>query len=255
MNFHACGQTDKGLHRENNEDRYCIDESLSLFMVADGMGGHAAGEIASQIAVDAVQDHLRRAYGDQQQFIGLNDTNLSEGANWIASAARIANQVICQASQKNVAWHGMGTTLDAAWYHGGKLVIAHVGDSRVYRIRNNDVVRLTDDHSVVEEQIKAGLISEADAEKQKVKNILTRALGRDPQVKVDVLETEIQDQDLILLCTDGLTSMLPDDILLSLIVTAAKPKTACKALIDEANRRGGKDNITAVLVACQEMRP
>lgn len=253
MIFSACGRTDKGLTRPNNEDRYCIAENPTLYIVADGMGGHAAGEIASQIAIDATLDQIKKADLPPEQFIGKYNKNISDAANRLTSAVRLANQVIYQTAQDNKAWQGMGTTITVAWpIANNKIAIAHVGDSRIYLIRDNTIKRLTRDHSIVEEQIDQGLITEKQAPHLQVKNIITRCLGYDQQVQVDVDELQLESDDKLLLCSDGLTNMVSDTEILSVLNTKEKLATMCDKLIETANRKGGKDNITVVLAHYQK---
>ena len=247
--FTACGRTDKGMSRPTNEDRYCIAENPHLFIVADGMGGHAAGEIASQIAIDATLDQIKKSHLPLEQFIGEYEQELSEEANRLASSIRLANQVIYEAAQNNTAWRGMGTTIAAAWHTvGNKIVFSHVGDSRIYLVRQESMRQLTRDHSIIEEQISRGLLTKEEASSSKVKNIITRALGHEQQVTVDVDELFLEPEDILLLCTDGLTSMLPDETILSVVTTTKNELAAiCDKLIETANRKGGKDNIAVVL--------
>jgi len=251
--FQACGRTDKGLTRPNNEDRYCIAENPTLFIVADGMGGHAAGEIASQIAIDATLDQIKKADSPPEQFVGEYDNTISDAANRLASAVRLANQVIYKTAQDNKAWQGMGTTITVVWpIANDKIVIAHVGDSRIYLIRDNKIKRLTRDHSIIEEQIDQGLITEKQVPDSQVKNIITRCLGYDSLVQVDVNELELENDDTLLLCSDGLTNMVSDEEILTILSTKEKLATMCDKLIETANRKGGKDNITVVLAHCQQ---
>lgn len=253
MIFQTCGRTDKGLTRPNNEDRYCIAENPTLFIVADGMGGHAAGEIASQIAIDATLDQIKKADSPPEQFVGEYDNTISDSANRLASAVRLANQVIYKTAQDNKAWQGMGTTITVVWpIANDKIIIAHVGDSRIYLIKDNSIKRLTRDHSIIEEQIDQGLITEKQVTDSQVKNIITRCLGYDSLVQVDVNELELENDDKLLLCSDGLTNMVSDEEILTVLSTKEKLATMCDKLIETANRKGGKDNITVVLAHCQQ---
>ena len=250
MNIMAYGMTDSGLLRPNNEDSFAICDELNLYMVADGMGGHAAGEIASKMAVDIVKDHIKRTHLDQDPFMGGYDATFSKAANRLGSAFKLANQVINQAAAQNPPWQGMGTTIAALWHPNPpntKVVIAHIGDSRVYLLRNNAIQRMTQDHSIVEEQIKRGLISRQEARQSKVKNVITRALGHSPQVVVDLTEISLRPLDRILLCTDGLTNMVSDQYLNEIVCANENPEKACQELIAAANANGGTDNITVAL--------
>lgn len=248
MKFLAAGQSDKGVSRQNNEDNFCVDEDLRLFIVADGMGGAAAGEVASRMAVETIRNHVKRSSARNEPFVGGYDKRFSGASNRIASGIRLANQSIYEASQSNVKWRGMGTTVAAALLDGSKMSIAHAGDSRIYLIRTSSIIQLTDDHSIVSEQVKSGLLTKEEAEGSEVRNIITRALGSAPSVEVDLDEIDIMDGDRVVLCSDGLTIMVPDSVILSTVAVSDEPDRACSALIDIANKNGGKDNITVALV-------
>lgn len=251
MHYLVSGKTDPGLLRSNNEDSFTVNMDLSLFMVADGMGGHAAGEVASGMAVKVVCDHIRRAMRSNEPFLGAYRNDLSPEANRLASAFLLANQVIYQAARENREWFGMGTTLDAAWMPDpdeNRMVIAHVGDSRIYLLRDDRLRRLTKDHSLVEEQVEQGLISAKEASRSKVRNMITRAMGQNRQVSVDLAELEIQPGDRIVLCTDGLCGMVRDHAIERIVNHSERPEEACAELIEAANNHGGRDNISVVLV-------
>lgn len=248
MKFLAAGQSDKGVSRQNNEDNFCVDEDLRLFIVADGMGGTAAGEVASRMAVETIRNHVKRSSAGNEPFVGGYDKRFSGASNRIASGIKLANQSIYEASQSNVKWRGMGTTVAAALLDGSKMSIAHAGDSRIYLIRTSSIIQLTDDHSIVSEQVKSGLLTKEEAEGSEVRNIITRALGSAPSVEVDLDEIDIMDGDRVVLCSDGLTTMVPDSVILSTVAVSGEPDRACSALIDIANKNGGKDNITVAFV-------
>ncbi len=253
MKFITTGLTDVGLCRPNNEDCFCIDQEIPLFLVADGMGGHAAGEVASKMAAQVVVDYVRNARSGVQTFVGEYDSNFSERSNQVASAVRLANQTLYEAAQENSSWQGMGTTLAAAvWSSTDIMGVAHVGDSRVYLIRNQTIEQITRDHTVLSEQVDRGLITPEEAQHYEFKNLITRAVGSAAQVEVELNEMVVKDRDKILLCTDGLTSMVPDDVILTIINTSGHPKAACRTLVNLANKNGGKDNISVVLIYCYE---
>jgi len=247
LKFIAAGKTDKGVSRQNNEDNFCVDEGLGLFIVVDGMGGAAAGEIASRMAVETIRNQVKLSAAGHEPFYGNYDKKFSEASNRIASGMRLANKAIYEASQSNVAWRGMGTTVAAALLDGAKMSIAHAGDSRIYLVRANSIVQLTEDHSIVSEQIKRGLLTKEEAESSEIRNIITRALGNAPSVEVDLDEIDIMAGDIFVLCSDGLTTMVADDVILSTVAAHDEPEKACVALVDIANKNGGKDNITVVL--------
>ena len=247
LEISACGRTDKGLVRPNNEDGFYIDDKAGLFVVADGMGGHASGEIASKLAIDVIRDYFTAFHEGRAALIGKFDEKYSEMAKVIGSAVRLANEAIYEAAKSNAGWQGMGTTVAAVVISRNKLSIAHVGDSRVYLVRAGDIEQLTDDHSVVYEQVKHELLTREEAQKSEMRNLLTRALGVASDVEVDVSELTLSAGDILVLCTDGLNSMVSDDDILALAVSLKDPEAVCDRLVELANKQGGKDNITVIV--------
>ncbi len=239
-------KTDVGRTRKNNEDNFLVMEKPRLLLVADGMGGHASGEIASRMAVDTVRNFFDGGGKKKTLQIGAYDEDYSEATNRLGSAIRFANMAIFEAAAGNPAWQGMGTTVVAALVTDRRLSIAHVGDSRLYLIRAGGIEQLTDDHSVVAEQVKRELISKDEAQKSEMKSVLTRALGTEAEVDVDLCEMTMSDEDILLLCSDGLSNMVTDEDMLSIASLSKDPDAACTALVDLANGNGGKDNITVV---------
>jgi serine/threonine protein phosphatase PrpC len=246
LEINACGGTDKGLVRPNNEDGFYIDEKTGLFVVADGMGGHASGEIASKLALDIIRDYFKAFHEGRAALVGKFDEEYSDTAKAIGSAVRLANQAIYEAAKSNAGWQGMGTTVAAVVINRNRLSIAHVGDSRVYLVRAGDIEQLTDDHSVVYEQVKHDLLTREEARKSEMRNLLTRALGVAADVEVDISELTLSAGDILVLCTDGLNSMVSDDDILNLAVSVRDPAAACDGLIELANKQGGRDNITVI---------
>jgi protein phosphatase len=238
-------KTDIGRTRKNNEDNFLVMEKPRLLLVADGMGGHASGEIASRMAVDTIRNFFDGA-GKKSLQIGAYDEDYSEATNRLGSAIRFANMAIHEAAAGNPAWRGMGTTVVAGVLSDRRLSIAHVGDSRLYLIRAGGIEQLTDDHSVVAEQVKRELISKDEAQKSEMKSILTRALGTEAEVDVDLCEMTMSDEDILILCSDGLSNMVTDEDMLSIVSSSKDPDAASAALVDLANNNGGKDNITVV---------
>jgi serine/threonine protein phosphatase PrpC len=238
----ARGKTDQGLVRANNEDNFYLDEKLGLLVVADGMGGHASGETASQLAVNIIRDYFR----GPQKLIGDYDQSCSENISKLRSAIFLANQAVYEAAQSSPQLKGMGTTIAAALLSGNKLSIAHIGDSRVYLVRAGNIEQLTDDHSIVNEQVKRDLITKEEAIKSDMKNILTKALGVDPDTEPDLNELTVFNGDILLLCSDGLTTMVSDEAILEIISFAGNPDAACDSLIGAALENGGKDNVTVI---------
>jgi serine/threonine protein phosphatase PrpC len=247
----ACGKTDKGLSRSINEDHFSISQDPMLLIVADGMGGYAAGEIASQIGVDTASDQIKRVHTSAQKISGVFDPRLSEEAKQLSAAIQAANQVIFLAAQSNRDWHGMGTTIAAVWLTClERAVIAHVGDSRVYLIRDKTIRQLTRDHSIVGEQIQQGLLTQEEARHSPIKNVITRALGLRQEVEVDVAELALQPDDILLLCTDGLNTMVTDEEILAIVCQEKELAEKCDQLIEQTNQNGGLDNTTVILAQC-----
>jgi protein phosphatase len=249
MRTEAYGKTDVGRVRKNNEDQFLMDLDLGLFIVADGMGGHNAGEVASKMAVDVVRDSVRRfANGSQKAILGKVDSRYSERTNQLGSSVRLSNQFIRESARATPQHNGMGTTVDCIWVQKDKLSIAHVGDSRVYLVREGQLHLLTNDHSLVEEQVRQGLLKKEEAERSPLKHILTRALGVDENVEVDLSEVPFYDGDLVIGCTDGLMKTVPDADILKTAREMKTPKMIVEHLIDLGNVAGGVDNITVVAV-------
>jgi protein phosphatase len=250
LKFKVFGGTDPGIKRSNNEDSFGIDQQLGLFIVADGMGGHAAGEIASKMAIDVIMDYIRRtAASDEPYLTGFNN-RYSRTGNRLSSAIILANQLISDTAANRKEWQGMGTTLVAAWLpdpDSSRLSLAHVGDSRAYLLRHGKLQQLTTDHSLVEEQIRDGLISREEASFSSVRNMITKALGFRERVEADIIETEVEPGDKLLLCSDGLTTMLSDKEILTTLKLTGNLETTCRQLIGAANAKGGKDNITVII--------
>ena len=247
MDILVGGKTDKGMVRSNNEDNFFIDEKRGLLVVADGMGGHASGEIASKITIDIIRDYFGGIKEGSEVQVGKYREEFSEETNRIGSAVQLANKAIYEAASGNPQWKGMGTTVAAVLLNGNRLSIAHVGDSRVYLVRAGGIEQLTDDHSVVYEQVRRELLTKDEAEKSEMRNILTRALGVSHDVEVDFDELTLARNDILILCTDGLNTMVSDDEILSAVMSTADPVEACGILIDAANKNGGKDNVTVII--------
>jgi protein phosphatase len=237
-----CAASDQGKVRRNNEDYFALDASLGLAVVADGMGGHAAGEIASRAASEFIRAQAR---GEGPQ--GADEAPEAKLRRWIEGTNREVVRLNEQASPRS----DMGTTIVAALAAEDVLAVAHVGDSRAYLFRAGKLERLTRDHSVVEEQISHGLIAPENAADSPFANVLTRALGSSPEVVVDVSRVELRPSDVVLLATDGLTRMLPDARIAAELASPAPPEELVRRLIAAANEAGGTDNITVVLGVCR----
>jgi len=244
----AYGLTDVGRKRQHNEDSMLVDPSLGLYIVADGMGGHAAGEVASAKATEVVKQHIG---ANKQVLKDLSQNATQQNRSNAAALVELAVQKACAEIYKqavaDTTKRGMGTTLVCLVLSGNKGVIGHVGDSRVYLVRNGQCHRLTEDHTLVAAQLKAGTISKEQAASSQYRNVITRAVGIQESVQVDTLIVEAVPGDTFLLCSDGLHGYLNDDEVAPL-VAAVPGKELPKKFIALANERGGKDNITAVVV-------
>lgn len=250
------GATDVGMKRRLNEDVFVLDDEAGLYLVADGMGGHAAGEVASRVATDEILRTFKGGPNDANETWPEHwNTDLSAAANLIVDSIVAGHRRVTMAMNKDSELKGMGTTVVVAVHlpGAGKLVICHVGDSRAYRYRNGDLKLLTSDHSWVHEQVEAGFLTEEAARTHPLKNVVTQALGGNSEPRVDVLEEQIHEDDLYLLCSDGLNSMLTDDEIAAVLETGSSLDETCSRLIAEANERGGNDNISVVLLRPQRV--
>ncbi len=254
MDFVFGAKTDVGLKREHNEDSLCADPKLGLFIVCDGMGGRNAGEIASGLAVEIIQKHMAEAHkADVLPFIGAMDPKLSPQTNRLASAVRLANQVVNGASQSKPGQSGMGTTVVCALLDGPMLSVAHAGDSRMYLVRGENIHALTADHSLVAEQVRQGILTEEQAEKSAQKNIVTRAMGVEESLQVDLDEIELDKGDTLLLCSDGPTKGVKPWEIMKVLREEKEPQGACDRLIKMANAAGGEDNTTVIVVKVKKV--
>jgi len=227
------GKTDKGLVRKENEDAFCIEKDLGLLAIADGMGGHASGEVASKMAIEILKDSLKK-----------EGEPLPDRLN---SGVKLANKSIYDASHSQSRLNGMGTTLTALQLNGNRLSIAHVGDSRAYLFRGGVIEQITDDHTIVSEQVARGMMTREEAARSDMRNILSRALGIAPEVDVDIEELTVSEGDQLVLCSDGLSELISDDEILSEVQTSNRPEIVCDELVNLAIQRGGEDNITVIV--------
>ncbi|HEX4954395.1 MAG TPA: Stp1/IreP family PP2C-type Ser/Thr phosphatase [Thermoanaerobaculia bacterium] len=238
--------------RAHNEDCFEIDTGRQLFVVADGMGGHSHGEIASRIAVETIRDFTKKALDLPGPWPYPYDSRLRHGSNILANAVRLAHRNVLKEIGKDAALQGMGTTVVGLLVDTEGASIAHVGDSRLYRWREGRLDLLTQDHTWVNEQVAAGFLSEEQARNHPLKNVVTRALGGEGEVQVDLQEVELRPKDRYLLCSDGLTTMLADGQIEAMFTEGATLEEICRRLVGEANRRGGIDNITVVVLEVEE---
>jgi protein phosphatase len=256
LKMNAYGLSDRGLVRENNEDYFCIEDELNLLIVCDGVGGGEAGEKASKIAAETIREYTAKLLrGDNLPFITKYNTKLSELGNKFANIIQFANKVVYEAAKEFSLQPGqIATTVVATLIKDYYFIIAHVGDTRGYLIRNGQIMQLTTDHTFVMEQVKQGIITLEEAKVSAYKNVLTRALGAAPDVEVDIDELCLKNDDYLLLCTDGLTNMVSEEDILKVVNTCRVPSIICEELVNEANKAGGKDNITVVVAQILEYK-
>src|SRR5215213_2133580 len=245
MRTRGWATTDVGLKRDHNEDSYLCNDALSLYAVADGMGGHLGGERASRLAVEILEREMQPLVESLASARGEGDQHPAAAA--MRTAVRLAANVIHEEAQQRPELSGMGTTLTAALFHGEQISICHVGDSRAYLYRDGKARQLTEDHSWVQQQIRAGLISPEDAIVSRFRNVITRSVGFEPEVEPDLLTVPLEMGDCLLLCSDGLSNYV-NETEIAQALTAQFYGEAGRTLIDMANERGGDDNITCVIV-------
>lgn len=248
----ARGETDVGQKRDHNEDSFVVDEDLGLFVVADGMGGHAGGGTASRLAVESIQARMWKARAAQpdlfKKLATLEESPLREV---LRDAVEGACRDIFRAAQGDPALAGMGTTVTAVAMAGPNTFVAHVGDSRCYRIRAGQINQITRDHSLLEDYKEAKPdMTEEEERNFPHKNVITRALGMRDTVQVDIKPHQIFDGDIYLMCSDGLSGMVEDGSILRIVTQAKSLERAVAELVDTANRAGGTDNITTLVLQC-----
>lgn len=242
LKISAFGLSDTGRVREHNEDAFLIDAAGGLCVVADGMGGHSGGRTASHLAVEILAGELVAPAANEAPEVWMDI---------LAQRVRRACQVIYEKAREDSGLRGMGTTVTALWVHSGQAVVAHVGDSRCYLWRDGRLSQLTDDHSLVNEQLRAGLIDADEARQSRLKNVITRSVGFEPDVAVDTLALPMQAGDRLLLTSDGLTNQV-EDADLARVLARLDPAQAPTELVALANAHGGDDNITAVVIGVVE---
>lgn len=239
------GLTDTGLRREYNQDHIGFDQQLGIAVLADGMGGHKAGEVAALMAVKFVQEKLQKL-ALQENSVSITSSQILE---FVSNTISASNSEIWQAQEAEEAYKGMGTTIVTAMVMGTHVFMGHVGDSRLYLYRERTVRRLTKDHSLVQDLIDRGFYTEREARSANVGHVVTRAMGTKEDVEVDTKAVELQPYDLLILCSDGLTDMVSDwQIAETITDSIADLDRAAQNLIDLANQNGGKDNISVILM-------
>jgi protein phosphatase len=251
LSVEARGVTDVGLRRDHNEDALLVDEPLGLFIVADGMGGHAGGGTASRLAVETIRRTVREAKErDPQRFAGEGAAE-DEIPELLRRAVEEASAVIHRKAQDDPELAGMGTTVTAALVSARTAFVAHVGDSRCYLLRGGRIYQVSEDHSLVNEQVKAGTLSPDEAKHSRFKNIITRSVGFEEEVLVDLMALELDLGDAIVICCDGLSNLVEDPEILR-VVEENVIDDAPGRLVDLANERGGDDNITVIVIRVRE---
>ena len=256
MQIVSGGVTDVGRVRTNNEDSFRVLENLNLFILSDGMGGEAHGEVASSIAVETIAKYCTEK-DESTDETGVTLTG-TEADHWTPETKRLRNAVfqanfnIYQSAQKHPEQRGMGATLTSGWINGSKLSIAHVGDSRAYLLRTGSLQQLTNDHSLVAEQVRRGILTPQQAEESEMQSVLLRALGAHPEVDVDVEEVDLMPRDVLLFCSDGLTRMVTEPEIAGCLQAETVPMAAAQKLVDLANERGGLDNVTVIVARVED---
>jgi serine/threonine protein phosphatase PrpC len=248
----VAGKTDIGCVRTNNEDNFGYDSRYGIFVVCDGMGGQAAGEVASKMAVDILLKYFRDAGPNGHHANGWPAQAPSADAQSLEGAIQLANRTIHEAGVGQMGRLGMGSTIVAALVRGHSLAIGHVGDSRIYLVRQGLMQQLTQDHSLVMEQVRLGYITQEQAEKSDLQNVILRALGADMEVEADVEDLVAMPGDTLLMTSDGLTRHVRDEEILNIINRCSSLEEACSGLIQAAKERGGDDNITCLLLRVVE---
>ena len=250
------GKTDTGRVREHNEDTIASDVDVGLLVLADGMGGYNAGEVASGIAVKTITNLVREGLAREDLASVDRSTGLTRPSIVLRDAITRANKIIYQTARSQAECEGMGTTVVAAVFYDNRISIAHVGDSRLYRQRGSEIAQVTMDHSLLQELVDRGFYSPEEAQRAANKNYVTRALGVEPQVEVEVQEHTVDKGDIFILCSDGLSDMVEDeDIRLTISTFGANLDTVAKQLIQLANENGGRDNVSVVLAQAVEPFP
>jgi serine/threonine protein phosphatase PrpC len=254
LTVEVAGKSDVGCVRTNNEDNFGYDSRYGIYVVCDGMGGQAAGEVASKMAVDTVLTYFREA-GKRGSYpqVGTPVDGISQRAQGLGSAIQLANEAIYEAAGKHAARSGMGSTIVAVLVEKNFFSVGHAGDSRIYQVRSGAIQQLTKDHSLVMEQVRRGLLTLQEAQTSEMQNIIIRALGPEATVQPDLDDQMAQPGDVLLLCSDGLTRHVPDDSILEIVQGTLSLQLTCDRLIEAARDGGGSDNITCLLLRFMQL--
>lgn len=251
MRIRSAAISDTGIKREINEDYYAIDNQSNLYIVADGMGGNLAGNVASEFAVRIIRKNIKHWIAndtDINELFGFPDNSLSINGNYILSGIKLANRILYYMSEEYKRYKGMGTTVAVLNLMPASVIAANVGDTKIYLIRGDNIETISKDHTMVSEQYEMGIISKEEAKASPLRHILTRNLGSSYNVNVDIFEIEPMENDCFLLCTDGLTDLVSNSLIFNIVRKGGDPEHLCNELIYQANNKGGLDNITVSMV-------
>ena len=249
MRILAAGRTEVGCVRKHNEDNFLMEPDLGLFVVADGLGGHAAGEVASRIVVEKIGDFITHTAERDRTWPVEYEVGLSYDGNRLKAALLLADQGITHDIQSNPERESMGSTVVACLVHGDRVTLVHVGDSRAYLLNQGGITQVTQDHSWVAEQVANGILTQDEARHHPFRNVITQALGNGGDLDVAVQEIQVKELDRILLCSDGLSGMIQDEAIWETVQQAPDMEEAAARLVAKAMSNGGEDNITVVIVA------
>lgn len=257
MKLICAGITDVGCAREHNEDDFYLSEgSEAICIVADGMGGHSSGEVASALAIRAIIDYYRETIPEADKRNGTDvesgESSIDFDRERLAEALKMANRAVFEMASQNIALNGMGTTIVSAFFTSEGVYLGHVGDSRAYRYRGGKLEQLTLDHSLVNEYVQMGILAEEHIESFPYKNVITRACGLSEHVEIDLAFQDVEPGDLFLLCTDGLSDMVRDKDIQAIIEDEPDLEALAYRLVEQANANGGDDNITIILARAEE---
>ena len=249
MKLHSAGRTHVGMKRSHNEDSLKVYRDENLFIVADGMGGHASGEVASQLSVETLTEFFRATAEDEEITWPYKlDKGRRYAENRVVTGIKLSNRRIFESAARDAKLKGMGTTIVVTYFTEDQCYVGHVGDSRVYRYRDGELVQLTEDHSLLNDYIKMRQLTPEEIEAFPHKNVIVRALGMKETVQVDIMNEPPVTGDVYLLCSDGLSGMVTDPQMADILATDGTLDEKCEQLIDSANKAGGTDNITVILV-------
>ncbi len=249
MKLHSAGRTHVGMKRSHNEDSLKVYRDENLFIVADGMGGHASGEVASQLSVETLTEFFRATAEDEEITWPYKlDKGRRYAENRVVTGIKLSNRRIFESAARDAKLKGMGTTIVVTYFTEDQCYVGHVGDSRVYRYREGELVQLTEDHSLLNDYIKMRQLTPEEIEAFPHKNVIVRALGMKETVQVDIMNEPPMNGDVYLLCSDGLSGMVTDPQMADILAKDGSLDAKCEELIDSANKAGGTDNITVILV-------